>query len=147
MSYKVRVVVEKVDTRTGKVVDRDSNAEHKLINPRDITDLGLRHKVQIQILKHLQQYILNEQVAIISNDTGACKYCGGALNKIGYKESNFHAVFTDHKLKVQRNICTLCNKRSIPSRDHFKVWGHATLVLSSTILLLFALNPGYHFVK
>ena len=51
----------------------------------------------------------------MTNDSEFCEKCGTQLKKIGYKESNFHAVFSDHKLKVQRYLCLNCNNRYIRS--------------------------------
>ena len=115
MDYKLRIIIEKVDCKTNAVVEKKAIAEYKINSPKKIIDLGMRHKEQISLLKNIQQYMLNEQSILISTDINPCPSCGGKLKRIGYKGSNFHAVFSDHKLKIQRYICSTCNKRHIPS--------------------------------
>ena len=34
-----------------------------------------------------------------------CPLCGGKLSKNGFKQSRFHAVFSDHKLRIQKHRC------------------------------------------
>ena len=48
-------------------------------------------------------------------DLDACPRCGGKLCKHGYTKSDFHAVFTDHKISTSRQVCKDCQWRSIPS--------------------------------
>ncbi len=115
MTTKIRIIVEKVNSKTEETIERTTIEEYKVTQPKKIIDLGLRHKTQIQILKKVQQYVLTEQATTISTEVEFCSSCGHKLKKIGYKESNFHAVFSDHKLKVQRYICPECNNRYIPS--------------------------------
>ncbi len=67
-----------------------------------ILDLGLRHKEQINLLKKIQDEILTMQSPQLVEKLDNCPKCGGEMGKIGYKESDFHSVFTDHKVKVQR---------------------------------------------
>lgn len=35
----------------------------------------------------------------------ACPQCGAKLSKNGFMSSNFHAVFSDHKLRIQKHCC------------------------------------------
>lgn len=51
----------------------------------------------------------------LSEKLEECPKCGGRIQKTGYKESDFHSVFTDHKVKVQRQQCSKCKWNSIPS--------------------------------
>ena len=42
---------------------------------------------------------------LIKTENKFCPRCGGKLKKYGTRESDFHAVFSDHKLKVQKHVC------------------------------------------
>ena len=63
-------------------------------------DLGFRHTEQIEILRLLQDEILNIQSRYLKDNVKFCPVCGNKLSKNGFEQSNFHAVFTDHKVKV-----------------------------------------------
>lgn len=117
MSYQLRVVIEKVSNKTDKVVKRETIETFDIEKPKNIFDLGLRHKDQIALLKIIQDHILNEQSVFLSEDITHCPQCGRKLAKQGHKKSDFHAVFTDHKIAVQRLTCfnPKCNWRSVPS--------------------------------
>ncbi|MCP4764298.1 MAG: transposase family protein, partial [archaeon] len=115
MDYMLRVIVEKVDLKTKDVVSRNTVEEREIKQPKKIIELGLLHEDQINLLKKIQQLILEEQSLTISCGEQHCPNCGFKLKKNGYKQSNFHAVFSDHKLKIQRYICPKCNSNHVPS--------------------------------
>lgn len=105
MSYKLRVIVEKVNTFNDKVESREEIAEYKIENAKTILEVGLRHSAQIQLLKKVQDALLREQSILFTSEKQACPQCGLPFHRRGYKVSDFHAVFSDHKLKVQRLFC------------------------------------------
>ncbi len=37
------------------------------------------------------------------------------MNKNEYKQSDFHAVFSDHKIKIQKHTCPHCHESDVPS--------------------------------
>ena len=115
MNYKLRIILEKVELKTNKVISKNKMAEYEIKKPDSIIDLGLRHKTQIELLKKIQQHLLEEQSLLISPALEHCSQCGSEMAKNGYKQSNFHAVFSDHKLKIQRHICPICNENEVPS--------------------------------
>jgi len=89
--------------------------EREVKKVESILDLGLRHKEQIEILRKLQDEILKLQSVQLAEKIDRCPKCNGEMGKKGYNQSNFHSVFTDHKVKVQRQICKKCGWKSIPS--------------------------------
>lgn len=115
MTNKIRIIIEKVNSKTNKTIEQTTIEEYSIKQPKTILDLGLRHQTQIELLRKVQQYILNEQAITITQPEENCPNCGHKLKKIGYKGSNFHAVFSDHTIKMQRYICPKCNSRHIPS--------------------------------
>jgi hypothetical protein len=100
-----------------------------VIKPNNIIDLGLRHAEQIDLLRHIQQKLLDKQSVYLKDDHPNCPKCSGKLYKSGYVKSDFHSVFTDHKIAASRQVCKLCKWSSIPSvRTLFGDSSHPDLV-------------------
>lgn len=114
MADAIRIVVEKLNAK-GDVSDRVVISTKNVIQPKSILDLGLRHSEQINLLQKLQQELLNEQLGVLYEPDDQCPQCGGALKKRGLSHSDFHSVFTDHKVATQRRVCQDCRWSSIPS--------------------------------
>lgn len=119
MAYELRIVVEKVSQKTGEVVNREVAKVVEIKPPASIFDLGLGHGEQIGLLQKVQDTLLEEQSLYLRENSHHCPQCKSKLVKHGYKASNFHGVFTDHKVKVQRLKCVnvACSWRSVPSVD------------------------------
>jgi len=116
MECKLRIVIEKVDLKTNKVIDRSTIDSFEIHKPEKIIDVGLRHKTQIDLLKRIQQKVVDEQYAVIEEGQNKkCPQCKVLLNKNGYKQSDFHAVFSDHKIKIQKHTCPICHESQVPS--------------------------------
>ena len=117
MDYELRVVVEKVSVSSQEVVKRDTLKVYDVKAPESILDLGLRHEEQISLLEKVQNSILAAQSKLIAPGHDVCPKCGGMLNKRGYTKSNFHSVFTDHKVGIQKHQCRNpeCNWHSAPT--------------------------------
>jgi len=107
----------KVSVGTQEVVRRDTIKIYALQCPESILDLGLRHCEQISLLSKVQNALLAEQSLLIDSDYTVCPNCGKKLRKDGYKVSDFHAVFSDHKLRLQKQRCgnPECGWQRIPS--------------------------------
>ena len=106
MDYELRIVVEKVAISSQEVVKRDTIKIYNILRPESILDLGLRHAEQISLLSKVQNTLLASQSVLIDPGTNVCPNCGQKLKKNGYKESDFYAVFSDHKLLVQKHRCS-----------------------------------------
>lgn len=117
MDHKLRIVVEAVSCKTGKVVNRKILETLDVKKPETIFELGLRHTEQVKLLQLIQDSLLDEQSVFLSEDIQNCPRYGRKLAKHGFKKSDFHAVFTDHKIPVQRLTCCNkeCNWKSVPS--------------------------------
>lgn len=106
MDYELRIVVEKVAVSSQEVVKRDTIKIYDIQRPESILDLGLRHAEQISLLSKVQNALLAEQTILIDPGTNVCPNCREKLKKNGQKESDFYAVFSDHKLPVQKHRCS-----------------------------------------
>jgi hypothetical protein len=117
MEYTLRVVVEKVCVSTQEVVQRDTLKTYDVKPPESILELGLRHAEQISLLGKVQDAILAVQAKLIDPGDDVCPRCGDKLKKKGFTLSHFHAVFTDHKVSIQKHQChnPACHWQSAPT--------------------------------
>ncbi len=117
MDYELRIVVEKVSVSSQEVINRDTLKVYDIKAPESILELGLRHAEQISLLEKVQNSVLAAQSKLIDPGYDVCLKCGQKLNKIGYTQSNFHAVFTDHKVALQKHKCRNpeCDWQSAPT--------------------------------
>jgi hypothetical protein len=65
----------------------------------------------------VQNAVLAEQSILIEPETKLCPQCGQKLNKNGHRTSEFHAVFSDHELRIQKHKCnnSECNWHGSPT--------------------------------
>jgi len=117
MDYELRVIVEKVSVSSQEVVQRDTLKVYDVEAPASILELGLRHEEQISLLEKVQNSVLAAQSKLIDTGYDQCPRCGHKLHKRGFSKSKFHAVFTDHKVGIQKHKCPNpdCNWQSTPS--------------------------------
>ena len=106
MDYELRLVVEKVSVATQEVVKRDTIKVYDVTAPASIMELGLRHEEQISLISKVQNAVLAEQSKLIDTGHSVCPKCGQRLKKLGFRQSNFHAVFSDHKIAIQKHLCS-----------------------------------------
>jgi len=93
------------------VVKCDTLKIYNAKRPESILDLGLRHAEQISLLENVQNAVLAKQSVLIEPETKVCPQCGQKLKKNGHRTSEFHAVFSDHELRIQKHRCNnpACN--------------------------------------
>ena len=117
MDYELRVIVEKVSVSSQEVVQRDTLKVYDIEAPTSILELGLRHEEQISLLEKVQNSLLAAQSKLIDTGYNKCPRCGHKLHKRGFAKSQFHAVFTDHKIGIQKHRCPNpdCKWQSTPS--------------------------------
>ena len=128
MSKQIRIIVESLND-AGEVDGREIVMTKSIAKPNSILDLGLRHAEQVDLLRDIQQQLLDKQSVYLKEAYPACPKCGGKLYKSGYVKSDFHAVFTDHKVAASRQICKHCKWTSVPSvRSLFGDSSHPDLI-------------------
>ena len=124
--YSIQMQIKDTDTNEVKTVIIDSGT---VKDPSSILDLGFRHSEQIELLQKLQDTLLDAQSPNLEEKLSHCPYCKGELGYRGYNKCDFHSVFTDHKVKVRRQVCKNCKWRSIPSiKSLFGTSSHPDLV-------------------
>ena len=128
MTRQIRVIVESLND-AGDVIGKEIVMTKSVIKPNSIIDLGLRHSEQIELLRHIQQLLLDKQSIYLREELTTCPKCTGKLYKSGSIKSDFHSVFTDHKVAASRQVCKLCKWTSTPSvRSLFGDSSHPDLV-------------------
>ena len=117
MDYELRIVVEKVAISSQEVIKRDTITSYALQCPTSIGALGLRHTEQIDLLGKVQNIFVAEQCLLLAPGMHVCPTCGNTLKKNGYKTSSFHAVFSDHTVRLQKPHCSQpdCHWHSTPT--------------------------------
>jgi hypothetical protein len=65
----------------------------------------------------VQNSVLAAQSKLIDTGYDHCPKCNQKLHKRGFTQSQFHAVFTDHKVGIQKHKCTnpACDWQSTPT--------------------------------
>ena len=101
----MRIIVEKVAVSSQEVVKRDTIKIYDMQRPASIVDLGLRHAEQSSLLEKVQNAVLAAQAVLIDSGATVCPKCGQKRRKNGSPVSDFHAVFSDHPLRLQRHCC------------------------------------------
>lgn len=132
MTQQIRIIIESLND-AGDVIGKEIVATKSVVKPNTIMDLGFRHSEQIDLLRHIQQNLLDKQSSYFKEELTSCPKCDGKLYKSGYVKSDFHSVFTDHKVTARRQICKLCKWTSIPSvRSLFGDASHPDLIKIQT---------------
>ena len=59
MTQQIRVVIESLND-AGEITGKEIIITKSVVNPNSIIDLGFRHSEQIDLLKHIQQQLLDK---------------------------------------------------------------------------------------
>lgn len=106
MDTTVKIIAQELNSKTGEVVNQQVVFEKLAVLPKKINELGFNHQEQIEIIRQSQNAILHVQQSLINENASVCPECGKKARKSGKFDSDFHSVFTDHKVKLQRYKCT-----------------------------------------
>jgi hypothetical protein len=104
MKAGVRIVVEYYNIETGLVLTSKVLRGDSVKKPISIKELGYLHEEQIALLQSIQDIKLGYETRLL-NQEEACPACGKITKSNGMRTSKFHAVFTDHTVKIQRRRC------------------------------------------
>lgn len=115
MSTSIRLIVEHYNTESGEILGSEVLRSDEIKKPVTIKDLGYLHEEQIALLKSIQDIKLRHETLLLNQEDG-CPKCGGKTKSNGTRQSNFHAVLTDHKIKIQKRHCS-CGWNSADTVD------------------------------
>jgi len=116
MNTTLQIIAQEVNSKTGEVIQERKVFNKKIDFPKNIQALGFNHKEQIEILQESQGALLDAQQERINEFQSTCPNCGKKTTKQGKFKSDFHSVFTDHEVTLQRTRCQ-CDWRSKISID------------------------------
>ena len=105
MAYRVKIVAQLEDIKTGEIVEEALVQTKNVKLPKMFDQLGLRHQAQVELIQNAQDFILKFECELLSKNV-TCPKCGGNTRKQGKVESDFHDVYTDHKVVIQRLSCS-----------------------------------------
>ena len=122
MTQTIHYIAQVIDDKSGDIISESVVHKKTLKRADDINEFGLRHREQIDLMRCSQDFFLKHQCHLFNDDLD-CPTCGKKLRKQGSVQSDFHDVFTDHKVKVARLTCTCGwkNKTTINS-----IYGNAS---------------------
>ena len=60
-THNLRIIVEKVNSKTDEVIARNTISSFDITKPKNIVGLDLRHTEQINLLQSMQDCLLKEQ--------------------------------------------------------------------------------------
>ena len=106
MALRQRIVSEIYDEKNNEIVDRQIIQDKEIRKPEKIEEIGYNHEEQISMLQLIQDAFLKEQQSTLI--LKECNICGSKVSKAGTISSDFHSIYTDHKLQIPRVMC--CNK-------------------------------------
>lgn len=100
----IRLIAENYNVETGEILKESLLHDKEVEDPISIEQFGYSHAEQMEILQNSQDFILEKQAELI-NSNGVCPRCGKKHYKKGKFTSAFHALFSDHKISIQRRGC------------------------------------------
>lgn len=105
MGYKIKYVAQLCDIDTDVIVEQKELKTKGLSFPTTFNEFGIRHKEQIELIKNAQDFFLEFQCNFFAEQP-SCPKCGKKTKKNGKFSSDFHDVFSDHRVTVQRLGCS-----------------------------------------
>ena len=97
MGNQINIIIEITDDKSN-VINRQSIHKKEVITNASLLDLGYRHREQIEVLQSIQNALLAEQAPTVGEHFTECPNCHSKVINKGKVASEFHSVFTDHKI-------------------------------------------------
>jgi RNase P subunit RPR2 len=131
MEYGIRFRAEIYEKSSGKIIKTTQVYSNQLPFPKTIDEFGLRHAEQIKLIKASQDVVLKFQTELLNNET-ICPKCKKQLIKKGKFISDFHDVFTDHQVTLQRFHCHCGWKSAFTVQNLYGNASHPELIKLQT---------------
>jgi hypothetical protein len=103
MASQIRILAQCYDNDSGDILEEVVINDTQVQKAKTLRDLGYLHKDQIEILQKAQDLKLKHQLMLATPEK--CQKCGNKMSKRGMFGTKFHAVLTDHKVKLQYMRC------------------------------------------
>ena len=112
MSKHYRIIFESYEScgDQHQVLSKTVMMEGLIEKPEDVFNFGINHEEQVNLVHTCQDALLKEQISLIDSEIISCPNCPDKkLGKYGKRRSDYHDVFTDHKLTIGRKRCPDCD--------------------------------------
>ena len=132
MTKEYRISFECYESGQGheKVISKTALLSGNVEKPIDVFNFGLSHEGQIKLLHAGQDALLKAQITLVDAGVQYCPKCQDKrMLKNGKHTSDYHDIFTDHKVELSRRRCPNCHYE--PGATIKAVLGHA---LSSDLM-------------
>jgi len=104
MPTAVRIIAQHYNKETGGILDERQIRDDDVSKPDYLKDLGYLHMDQMDLIAKCQEFKISHQIKLV-NHTKVCPICKSKAVKIGVYSSNFHAMYSDHIVTIQRLKC------------------------------------------
>ena len=111
MSKHYRIVFECYESapEAQQILSKTVMMAGSIDKPEDVFNFGFAHEDQIKLVHSCQDALLKEQITLIESVVECCPNCPDRkLRKHGKRLSDYHDIFTDHKLTIVRKRCPDC---------------------------------------
>lgn len=112
MARQYRITFECYESASGQeeLLSKTVMMSGLVDKPSDIFNFGMSHKEQIHLIQSGQDALLEAQISLADLEVDYCPHCcGRKLIKFGYRRSDYHDIFTDHKVRIGRKRCPECS--------------------------------------
>ena len=126
MSKQYRIIFECYESspKAQQVLSKTVMMAGSIEKPEDLFNFGFAHEEQVKLVHSCQDALLKEQITLIESVVESCPNCPDRkLVKYGKRRSDYHDVFTDHKLTIGRKRCPDCSYE--PGSTVKTVLGHS----------------------
>ena len=105
MCDQIQIIVKELDEK--KETIRETIIEEISISiPQSVSELGLNQASQLKLLKKLETPLINAQSELLNARPSKCPECDSSVSKNGKSHSNFHHVYSDHEVSLQKYKCS-----------------------------------------
>lgn len=74
--------------------------------PTSVSDFGMNQADQLKLLENIQSVVMNAQSQLLDERPSQCPKCANPVSKNGKSHSNFHHVYSDHDIILQKYVCS-----------------------------------------
>jgi len=105
MCDQIQIIVKELDGK--KETIRETIIEEISIStPKSVSEFGLNQAHQLKLLEKLETPLMNAQSELLNVRPSKCPQCGSSVSKNGKSHSNFHHVYSDHQVSLQKYKCS-----------------------------------------
>lgn len=104
MSTAVRIIAQHYNKETGGILEERQIRDDDVAKPDYLKDLGYLHMEQMDLIAKCQEFKISHQIKLV-NHTKICPICKSKAVKLGVYSSEFHAMYSDHTVTIQRLKC------------------------------------------